>query len=537
MMLFVEQESAFVCEPGVDIHLPHKINSMALFRALVMVSALAVAAVASQEATIQSVLLCEPKEVEMNKNITCFIFARSLVQEAVTGFSPSDFTVRVTPASGDVTVYETKPVLGDDPTTAKFYVLANKGTTLRVDVSLTSSGLYIRDSGAVIDVLSWPASVLKDLQCTPTVLTLRSTATCTATVQGPNGEAAVLHNDDVYFSEDHDEGSFSFLQGVRTLKFNFTAPSSLSVVLQSFYLRVTISGSATVYSVELPMQYPIMAPTARSTVRCSNSLNGQPCIVSAADETGPVSFDSSKFFVSWAKKVVSSSGSESWVNVTDTLSYAYATGSSDASRQLVFAPLLEKEVYSARLKVTVQTASGGRADIINSPFYFTMGVAPNCNQLTFGSCATAFITSSGTTVCTIHVASGVTADPTGLVIAPTLKGAGVTEAPHFAIEASTNASVIQFTYKAPVVSVRSNEYLNALMGGCPIVNDPYRLVVYPADTSTGYVDKDESTRPALIIVGLLFFGGILLAGAIVYIRMQMGKGHHHEQAPKELDAM
>ena len=235
---------------------------------------------AAQEATVQSVLLCEPKEIEMNNNITCYIFARSLVQEAVTGFVPTDFTVRVTAASSAVNVQVSKPVLGDDPTTAKFTVLADKGTTLRIDVSLTSTGQNIRDSGASIDVLTWPASVLKDLKCSPSVLSLRSTTTCTATIQGSNGEAAVLHNNDIYFSEDHDEGSFTFLKGVRTLSFNFTAPSSLNVLLQAFYLRVTVAGSSVVYSAELPMQYPSMPPTARSTVRCSNAHNGQPCIVS-----------------------------------------------------------------------------------------------------------------------------------------------------------------------------------------------------------------------------------------------------------------
>lgn len=457
-------------------------------------STLAIAA-----ATEESVLSCNPSQVEINQAVVCYINVRDANQEPSTDFSANDFSIRV--VAQETTANPSISTISVNVDVARFTVSSATGTNLRIMVVIKATNTYIRGSGATASVLMWPASVVGSVSCSTPALELRSTTTCVAPLYGPNSVHAALHSSDVQFSEAHGFGTFMFLSGASNLVFNFSAPANPPTMFGAYTFRIRLLASNTVFTHDLPVAYPQLQATARSILICSNSSGSsvRTCGIKGIDTLGPVRFNQSNFNVVFERNI-----SGLWVDVTPTINKNFTQNCSTVGT-LVFQPKIDNEIYQARLSVYV-----GKAAIFSSPFVFQMGEVPTASKLTLRGCSTHFVVTGNTTMCTIDVADGVTADPKYVTLTTSLGGTVV--GPTFG-RTATNNSILTFTYSPPSsVDTWAQEFIGANVGGEPIVSSPFAMVVFQSELGGSTAGGSSAAQ----IVIFLFLALTLLVGAAAF---------------------
>lgn len=511
--------------------------------------------------TKESHLHCSPTETEPYGAISCVINVRDAFQEPTMSFDPALFTV-VARASNSAAVVTTSDMArGTDITTVVFSLTASTGTDLLIRVFLqdtTKPGAgaavaEIRGSGITVSILSWPATYMGPLSCTATAtgLSLRSSTTCRALLYDKNGAASVLHSSDVLFSEANVLGSFSLVSGTRELVFRFTAPASTPVVVSTFTLKARIRGQdiatnpSSVQTIQVPLLYPEMTAVAAYTgVRCATETRPITCSITASDAQGPVAFNASQFRIRVERLAVAGSDNgsltaRSWTDTTHTL--ALSVRQSD-SRPWVgvlrWEPKVKDSIFEARLRVLTSTngaeiagsgssLSANAGDVAGSPFPFTHGVLPNAQSVTLRGCRTSVIAAGNSTVCFIDLANNVAGDPAYYTVTTLQRRSSVSDFTYVDYDALCQCRSLWFTYHAPAsVTVRVDDFVNVTAytdyarspGGMVVaMNVPYRLNVFPVVNGSGH-DTSSGSSVAIVIVGLLFYGGVLGMGLLLIVR-------------------
>eukprot|EP00758_Cryptobia_borreli_P003893 Tbor_TRINITY_DN4047_c0_g1::TRINITY_DN4047_c0_g1_i1::g.11802::m.11802 len=480
----------------------------------------------------ESILACQPEEVEVNKDIHCLIYAMDSLQRPISAFNLSNFSVRVTTKDPSAKVVVSELKRQEDPSQVGFTVSASKGTTLRIDVIATDSGRgSIRNSSITVDVLVWPPVRLGAITCDTDWLTLRESTLCEADIIDKGGAPAISHADDVYFSEDHNAGTFAFISGVRKLKFNYTAPSSLMNTFDVFHIRVTLTSSSDVYTIAIPMSYPEFPPTGQALLQCHN-VAGKLCLVRAFDNYGPVRFARHDFRVVFERI----KSDNKWHDITDSIYMTFKSVDENrtslmlnntASVFLLYSPKYNKEVYMCRMRVFVvlrNTSSVVYKEVMGSPVSVMMGTPPRAEVVKFEGCSKVYTIGKQTLNCSISIAHGITADPSFLKFQTTLPLSHIST-PTVVLGsegANTSNSIVLFRYTSAQVSKPQEDNIIITIGGIPVISSPFRVTVFPV---RGAVHTEgKGTRTVLVIViGLIFFGGIMVAGLAAWTMLRRSK--------------
>lgn len=469
-------------------------------------------------ATDQSVLSCTPLEVEPNEKVTCTIFVRDVVQEPTTLFSPSDFSIVATPSILQTSLSVSTLVVGDDITTAVFTISAASGTKIALKVFLRASGTEIRGSGVVLSVLVWPATRVGPIRCSTDNfvngrLPLRASTICSADVSGNNDLPAAVHGSDVFFAEDHFAGTFLYLSGAKQLVFNFTASSAVASNFDQFLIRVTISSSDAVYTVAIPMAYPLLPATTASTLQCTSSASTTSCYIYSRDRLGPVAFVATQFNILF-ERLDGGDTVAAWVPSTTDMNLTVSSVDGQGSvGKVSWVLAINNRISTQRLHINI-----GAVDVTSSPFVFTAGIAPLPNNVVFRSCVLQYVASGNTTVCTLDLLNGATGDPSYYTLSSSL-GAKLTDLTYVAQDAQYKVPVMTFTYNAPQVSMRSEDALGVTVSQQPVTNSPYRLIIYAV---TAVVTEESSGQgvPGMIAIGLIFYGTALGYGLYMFVERQ-----------------
>ena len=484
----------------------------------------AASAVPSQ-ATAQSRLNCQPRELTPGQSSKCYIYVKDSLGVPTTAFEINDFVVSIRSARPEIVATMSSVTLTSERSVLTFTVGASAGTILYVDAKLSRSDEPIVESGQSIFVLG-SATKLSDLRCDKQQLALRGTAQCTATVTGPSGVPALVESSDLFFSEDHGAGSFELLEGSRTLVFNFTAPSSLSVMFSKFRLRVSLVGIAEQNYIELPVMYPALPATGRSVLRCVESVP-QLCILNAADDIGPVRLNPEQFVLRFEKET-NTSGSATWEaydGMVDTWNdVAGATGSS-FSRRLTFTMKEPNEVFTGRLTVYVRESDRTLTEVQGSPFQFISGLAPAPDEAFFRRCDRTILVSRATVSGYLEVDDGLIADPSYFSF---IAGGGGDIGSLEYSRGENGRPRLFFHYTAPVVHERTEDKIFAMIGGHNIQRSPYKMVVYPRkDVMDDSEGQNDGRHKKEIVLGTVFFGLCILFGIIWSYRAHASKPHSH----------
>jgi hypothetical protein len=519
---------------------------------------------ASATPTKESHLHCNPTEMEPYGTISCVINVRDSFQEPTMSFDPAQFTVVARASNSAAVVTTSEMARGTDITTAVFTLTASTGTDLLIRVFLKDPAATgantameeIRGSGVTASILSWPASYMGPLTCntTSTGLWLRGSTLCRAPLYDKNNAASVLHSSDLIFSEANVLGSFSFVSGTRELVFLFTAPASTPVVVSTFTLKVRIRGQdiavnpSSLQSVQIPLLYPeMMALAAYTGVRCATETRPITCSVTASDAQGPVAFNASQFRIQVERLMESSADngtagplSKHWIDTTHTL--AVTVRRSDTRPWvgvLQWEPKVKDSIFEARLRVQTsadgnEIASSGSAvrpntaDVAGSPFPFTNGVLPNSQSVTLRGCRTSVIASGNTTVCFIDLANNVAGDPNYYTVTTTHRRSSVSNFTYVDYDELCQCRSLWFTYHAPTaLAVRVDDYVNVTVftdfertpgSVVTAMNVPCRLNVFPVASGSGHDTSSGSSVVAIVVFGLLFYGGVLGVGIFLIVR-------------------
>ena len=475
-----------------------------------------VAHVALADSSPNSELNCQPLLLEPMQNVTCTLYVRDSMAEPTTLFSPTDFFIRTLPTVQGVgiTVF---PLARSafDPTILVFSVMANSGTQIRIDVLFTNTSSIVRNSGIVVNVLTWPATRLSPITCNVASLQLRQTMTCQAAAAGNTGLAAVIHPAEVAFAEDHLAGSFYFIQGQQNLVFNFTAFPTIIMTFNAFTIRVTLSSSNAVFSVTVPMQYPTLVASTRSRVQCSGGSSSPICYLSAMDNLGPVTFNASNFVVMFEKLDPVNNG---WFQ-SNSFNLTLTPGQTLDTQILTWALRINNEISSQRLRIFTNpmSTSASSSEISGSPFVFTAGVLPTPQYVSFRKCSSVYILSQNSTSCVVDLLAGVTGDPRYFVLSSVLGGQMTT--PVYGLDPVLNTPVMSFTYTAPVATQRLDDYISVIIAGSGSVNSPFHVVIYPSAVAPP-TSQSSGTLPAIVAVGLLFYGTAFGVGGYFFARRQ-----------------
>ena len=511
--------------------------------------------------TKQSHVRCSPRETEPYGVISCVINVRDGFQEPTMNFDPSQFTVETRASNSAAVVTTSEMTRGTDITTVVFTLTASTGTDLFIRVFLkdtaASTGTAVaelRGSGITVSFLSWPASYIGTLTCnvTETGLSLRGATLCHAPLFDKNNAASVLHSSDVIFSEANVLGSFSFISGTRELVFLFTAPAGTPVVVSTFTLKVRIRGQdiavnpRSVQTAQIPLLYPeMMALAAYTGVRCATETRPITCSITASDAQGPVAFSASQFSIRVERLMGGdlSNGTASpkyWVDTTHKLAI-------DVRRSptrpwvgvLQWEPKIKDSIFEARLRVLTSAdataiaasssaISANAADVAGSPFPFTNGVLPNSQSVTLRGCRTSVIAAGNTTVCFIDLANSVAGDPNYYTVTTRHRRSSVSNFTYVDYDELCQCRSLWFTYHAPAtLAVRVDDYLNVTVytdfertpaSVVTAMNVPYRLNVFPVASGSGHDTFTGSSTAAIVVVGLLFYGGVLGVGVFLIVR-------------------
>mmetsp|Transcript_75691 Transcript_75691/g.88038 ORF Transcript_75691/g.88038 Transcript_75691/m.88038 type:complete len:630 (-) Transcript_75691:215-2104(-) len=470
------------------------------------------------DSTAESLVECTPLQVEPNENITCTIYVRDSLQEPTTLFDPSDFYISpVASIAGTVLTVSSATVGSTDATTVTFVVTAASGCNVAINVYLASTGDMIRGGGLVVSVLVWPAARIGTITCTTDSfvnggLPLRASTTCTADASGNTGLPAVIHPADVLLTEDHFAGTFTFVSGTKQLVFTYQAPSSLSTAFTTFTLRVTLSSADSVYTVSFPVEYPALAPSSASTLLC-NSQSSLYCFLTAQDATGPVLFNASQFLVKMEKL---DSTNSAWISSTSAFNISLTAGSVASVEKITWALLVNNEISTQRLRVYL--ASSSSTEVSGSPFVFTSGVSPTPSYVSLRGCNSQYLASANTTQCTIDLLNGVTGDSRYFTVVTTAGGVG--SGMTYGTDASLGTPIMTFTYTAPSITLRTEDYLGVTVsGGLSVLNSPLRMIIYPTTTTT--TTSTSSTKvPGIIAIGMTFYGTCLVIGFVRFVNRQ-----------------
>lgn len=493
-------------------------TSTTVFATLALLAALLVVS-ASAEATPNSELNCQPLLLEPMQNVTCTLYVRDSMAEPTTLFAPADFFVRTLPTVSSVRV-AVSPLARSlfDPTILTFTVAASSGTQVRIDVMLLNSSIVVRNSGVVANVLTWPATRLSPITCNVAVLQLRQIMTCTAAVAGNTGLPAVVHPAEASFTEDHNAGKFLFLTGQKNLVFNFTANPTLLMSFAFFTIRVTLSSSSAVWTVNVPMAYPQLPATTRSRVQCSGGLAPPICYLSAADSIGPVAFNASHFQIGFEKQV-----NNAWLP-SASFNLTLAPGQTVDQQVLAWALLVNNETSTQRLNILAAagptvplTVATPATAVTGSPFVFFAGVAPTPQDVSLRKCTPVYVLSRNITTCVVDLLNGVTGDSTYFTVS-TVKG-GTTTTPAYGFDPILQSPVMTFTYTAPMAAQRVDDYISVMIAGTGCMNSPFRVVVYPSATAP-QAAAAGGTLPAIVAIGLLFYGSAFGVGGYFFMRRQ-----------------
>ncbi|KPA76650.1 hypothetical protein ABB37_07505 [Leptomonas pyrrhocoris] len=550
---------------GILAHAKRRATAEVFLAALL--SLLLVASLSASAApTKESHLHCSPTETEPYGSINCVINVRDGFQEPTMSFNPAQFTVVARASNNAAVVTTSEMARGTDITTVVFSLTASTGTDLFIRVFLqdtTTAGTgtavaEIRGSGITVSILSWPASFMGALTCnaTSTGLSLRGSTLCRAPLYDNNNAASVLHSSDVIFSEANVLGSFSFVSGTRELVFLFTAPASTPVVVSTFTVKVRIRGQDiaknpnSVQSTQLPLLYPqMMALAAYTGVRCATETRPITCSVTASDAQGPVAFNASQFCIQVERLMDGSSSSggtpyKYWMDTTHTL--ALTVRRSDTRPWvgvLQWEPKVKDSIFEARLRVQTSvdgTAIAGSgsgsgsclnskaADVAGSPFPFVNGVLPNSQSVTLRGCRTSVIASGNTTVCFIDLANNVAGDSAYYIVSTTHRHSSVSNFTYVDNDALCQCRSLWFTYHAPTsLTARVDDCVNVTVytdfartpaSVVTAMNVPYRLNVFPVASGPGHDTSPGSSAAAIVVVGILFYGGVLGVGTYLIVR-------------------
>lgn len=481
---------------------------------------------ANGDSTAQSLLDCQPRQVEPGQNVTCTIYVRDTLQEPTTIFNVGDFYISPIASVAGTQFTVSQVAVGADPTTVVFTMTAATGTNIAVNAYLRSTGEIVRGSGLVVVVLVWPATRIGTVSCATDsfvngALPLRATTTCTAPVAGNTGLPAVVHPSDVYFTEDHFAGQFTFISGSINLIFNFTAATTLSSTFTNFNIRVTLASSAAVYSVSIPMGYPLIAPQAVSALQCNGQSN-TVCFISAMDNFGPVAFVPASFNVVFERM---DAVNGAWVTSTNTLNVSMTPSTTANVEQISWTLLVNNLISTQRIRVFV-----GPLEVSGSPFVFTSGVVPTSAFVSLRGCQTQYIPAGNSTNCTIDLLNGVTGDSRYFNII-TSRG-GVVSTPLYGTDPVTLTPVMTFTYTAPTVGIRTEDGINVVVATQAALNSPFVAIVFPITISLP-VTSQQSSVPKIVAIGMLFYGSALFVGAYLFFKRQ-GRIRRVRQAKLEV---
>jgi uncharacterized lipoprotein YajG len=492
-----------------------------LFVAFVLL--LAGASSASAIATDASELVCSPAQVAPNQNITCTIRGRDATHETTQAY-PSDFMVSVR-SQQNVLLTVSQVTQTNDPTLLVFTISSSLGSYVAVDAT-ARNGRPVVGSGFQGLVFASPPTMLGTLTCEDSQLYLRSATTCTVIATGDNDVPALVTLQDIFFREDHGDGTFDMIRGDGAFVFKFTAPNSPSTKYSNFVLRVALAGSLSdPRDTSITLLYPVAPPTTRSTLTCTDS-DFSHCTVNAADAGGPVLFRPEDFAIDFEEDATGGTdGNPQWTTTNAMVAtWSPATAAQVASVGNVFVDQIQRDRV-IRVRTHVRLASTG-LELTNSPHDFVSGVPPTAQDVTFRLCARSFMIAGRTVACYLAVTSSVSAAPRFMSAAVT-EGQGTVTNLIFVNGSQTGVPslaglrVVTFNYTAPTDFDGEGDIqsLAVTVQGIEAVRSPFRLVVFPASTGAA-AEATGNSRPPVIALGLCFFGTGYLLGFFAFYRRQ-----------------